>query len=230
MKIISKIYNKIRVYKEDRLLETTIKKILEHSTEHSTFIDVGCYKGEWIETIIGVSKDTIIHAFEPTKKNYEYLVGKFNDNKSIKINQMAVSDKFGELSFYQYEDDSCNSLNFKLDDVNPLITLNVTKVQSTSLDKYCKENQIKRIDLLKVDSEGNELKVFNGASNLLKSSSIKCIITEVMFVPRYEGGVLFSELNHYLALNEFLLFGFFGLKYSKDGSLKWGNAIYILKK
>ena len=45
----------------------------------------------------------------------------------------------------------------------------------TTLDAYARENGVRRIALLKVDTEGNEYKVLLGARELLRSGAIAAI-------------------------------------------------------
>ena len=52
------------------------------------------------------------------------------------------------------------------------------KVQSDTLDNYCKDNQIEKIDILKIDTEGSELDILQGAQNILKKTDV--VLVEVM--------------------------------------------------
>ena len=52
------------------------------------------------------------------------------------------------------------------------------------LDNYMTENNLKKIDLLKMDTQGYEPQILEGLSNQL--SKINLIITEIMFYDFYE--------------------------------------------
>ena len=52
-------------------------------------------------------------------------------------------------------------------------------VQTQTLDYFCFSNNIKCIDLLKLDTEGNEFNVLKGAEKLLSENRIKVIYTEI---------------------------------------------------
>ena len=51
-------------------------------------------------------------------------------------------------------------------------------VKVSSLDCFCKDQNIDRIDVLKIDTEGHELEVLKGAVNLLSSRKIRYIYAE----------------------------------------------------
>lgn len=51
-----------------------------------------------------------------------------------------------------------------------LETAEEVKVTSTTLDKYCKDNGIKSVDLIKMDIEGFEDKAYAGMKNIVKNS------------------------------------------------------------
>jgi hypothetical protein len=56
---------------------------------------------------------------------------------------------------------------------------NAEMVQTTSLDSFCARRGIGRIDLLKLDIQGNEHMALAGASRLLATGSIGTIFVEL---------------------------------------------------
>ncbi|MDC0343272.1 FkbM family methyltransferase [Alphaproteobacteria bacterium] len=77
-------------------------------------------------------------------------------------------------------------------------------MKTTTFDKnyyeFIKKNNNKKI-LLKIDTEGSELNMLQGAKESLKF--IDLIILEVPNVLRFENGCSFFELSQYLAENKF---------------------------
>ena len=53
------------------------------------------------------------------------------------------------------------------------------KVKTNTIDKICELNNIKEIDILKLDTDGNEFEVLMGAKKLLTKGKIKLIYTEI---------------------------------------------------
>lgn len=51
-------------------------------------------------------------------------------------------------------------------------------VQCSTVDGFCNENDIGRIDLLKVDTEGSELLVLRGAEKMLSQGRVRFVYIE----------------------------------------------------
>ncbi|MFA4849423.1 MAG: FkbM family methyltransferase [Methanoregula sp.] len=102
--------------------------------------------------------------------------------KNIYPNNLAVSDKIGFVDFHVYPDEY-SGWNTLAD--RPLENYGVhikpsrcERVQSTTIDRFCEEHNIKNIDLLKIDVEGAEYQVLLGAERMLRQKAIKCCVFE----------------------------------------------------
>lgn len=156
-------------YRFQLLLDNTL-------TKGDIFIDIGANVGT--ETLIALKKQVEVHAFEPTEKTYNNLVinvllNDFN-NSLYNLNNQAVSNKNGNVSFYVQNDISLtNSLIAGINKDDKKIT-----VQSTTLDTYVSKMKIKSIKLLKIDVEGAEEQVFLGAKKVLMNQLAEVIFWE----------------------------------------------------
>tara|TARA_B100000780_G_C21012449_1_gene405513 strand:+ start:120 stop:821 length:702 start_codon:yes stop_codon:yes gene_type:complete len=146
-----------------------------------TLVDVGANLGGYTDMIIKNIDINEIHIFEPSKKCFEYLKKRF-DRKKIYINNKALSNINKMSTFYENEILSQSSLHNTKNRFNSnLKNTDIYKVECLTLDKYF-HNQDKKIviDLLKIDAEGEDLKVLEGASKLLKNKKIKLIKIELL--------------------------------------------------
>lgn len=93
---------------------------------------------------------------------------------------------------------------------------------------------VRDCDLLKLDVQGGELKVLEGAAELLKTVTV--IMTEVEFSPLYENQPVFSSIDAYIRRHGFFLLNLSNLGYSSfktgmfndlNSRLMWADAIYI---
>jgi FkbM family methyltransferase len=131
-----------------------------------TFVDVGAHIGEY--TLIAakaVGANGSIHAFEPQSSLFPILKKNVEINKfdRVTLNQVAVSDRTGQIEFQVFNESSVSSIRKQVatDKKN-----NIIKVPTTSLDEYLSSHNC-RADLIKIDVEGAEKLVFQGASQLL---------------------------------------------------------------
>ena len=146
-----------------------------------TLVDVGANLGGYTNLVLQNTKVKEIHIFEPSKKCFGYLKKKFTQNK-IYISNKALSNTNKMNTFYESEVLSQSSLHKVKNKFNSnLENTDVYKIECVTLDKYFygrKKNFV--IDLLKIDAEGEDLKVLEGASKLLKNKNIRLIKIELL--------------------------------------------------
>jgi len=101
------------------------------------------------------------------------------------------------------------------------------QVRVGTLDQFCRREGVDRIHLLKMDVQGGEGLVIEGATGMLSRGRIDAIYTEVMFVSHYAEGKLFDELSGMLERHGLRLFGFYNLTWATNGQLRFGDALYV---
>jgi FkbM family methyltransferase len=106
-----------------------------------------------------------VYAFEPVPLNYHVLSANIilSGLQNIETFQVAASDKDGTAKFTISTDTAYSSL---LDTGRNPIGSSVA-VDTVTLDSFCVQHSIPRIDCLKIDVEGAEPKVIAGASKIL---------------------------------------------------------------
>lgn len=153
-----------------------------------TVFDVGANIGEYIAHVRKVSPDAVVYAFEPHPKNVEHLVRRSNAGASkgaelgnISIIQAAVGEKIERLELYDRaeRDGSTHASLYQgvIEDIHHTKSTQHT-VDVVTLDEFCDERGIENIDLLKIDTEGNELNCLLGAKNLLARGAIHALSFE----------------------------------------------------
>lgn len=142
------------------------------------FIDGGANIGFFslIASKIVGQTGTVI-SFEPTPLTHTYLKKNININNAsnITISKYGLSSSKKQLPFQMFSNPEGNSIISnkvcKLTDENEII-----QIKTISIDEFCKENKISRIDLIKLDIEGQELEAIKGAKKVLSENhSIKII-------------------------------------------------------
>ena len=196
-KLIRKLYNYFgyRIIKF-RSLDHIFKDYLG---ERPIIMDIGANKGQSIQRFEKIFKEPEIHSFEPIKFESDKLLKRYKDKSNIIINNLAVGD-VSELKKFNISKKLVLLLSIKnsssrwLDirarqtklSRNDIILDKVEEVGVIKLDEYCEKNNIEHIDLLKIDTEGYEDKVLEGALNLIKSNKISMIFVEIQLGNVYE--------------------------------------------
>jgi FkbM family methyltransferase len=163
-------------YTSDRISgeKLVIKRCLE-GIDAPVVFDVGANEGDWLTAVLASHPRAVVHAFEPQAA----LAAKIASRQpAARINNAAVGDRLGELALYDYADhpgsQHASLLQGVIETVHGGATRSV-KVAVVTLDDYCSQRGIERIDLLKIDVEGFELNVLRGASRLLDGKRINAI-------------------------------------------------------
>lgn len=142
-----------------------------------TIFDVGANIGNYSKMIKDIFKDKAkVFAFEPSKKTFQKLLQNTNHLSNITCFNFGFGNEETRLNLYSNKDESglASVYKRKLDHFNIEMNLNEL-IELRTIDGFCRENKINHINLLKIDVEGHELKVLEGARNMLSSQKIDFI-------------------------------------------------------
>lgn len=154
-------------------------------------LDVGAYVGFFTLLAAHANPQARVFAFEPMPAIYQRLAQhiELNNLQNVTTTFGAVGSEEGEAEFFHVEGfdlPTSSSLSFEF--VKNTEHITSTKVKVFQLDKFAQENDIEKIDLMKVDTETTEPDVLIGAKNLLTKHQPD-IFCEVL-AGRAEGGKL----------------------------------------
>jgi len=146
--------------KNDILLKKIIKQTIK---EDDNCVDIGCHKGEILELFIRYAPKGKHFAFEPIPYYYEKLKTKF---PSVNVLNYALSDKSGKQKFFWIKDKPAYSGLSKRKFSNADNQIQEINVETKKLDEIIPENI--KIKFIKIDVEGAELKVLQGAEKIIE--------------------------------------------------------------
>ena len=127
--------------------------------EGDTVIDIGGHYGFF--DMYALNKGaSYIHTIEPTKTTFDILCKNLGEYKNVEKYNLAISSSNTSREFIQIGSSSCNSFydNFN-NSANNKENQGVRKkefVNCVTLEQFMKNNNIDRIDALKMDCEGAE--------------------------------------------------------------------------
>jgi FkbM family methyltransferase len=165
---------------------TSIFKLLVQRVD--SFIDIGANTGYYSLLAGSLNKKITVHAFEPARGPHHYLLKNIQINNLsdiIKAHSMALSNTSGTCKFFEIQNQKYTYLKYNLGGVgstqpNTNLVRNSSVVKTDTLDNFIKENSIHKVDLIKIDTEGSENFILEGAREcIIKHKPI--IICETLF-------------------------------------------------
>ena len=183
-------------------LKNEIIKVLKKEKKLTVF-DVGCYKGVFAKKILELvgKKKIKIYLFD-VNKNVKKYIANLLKLKNVHYNEIALHNKNGKAVYHYNGSFECSGSSLSTlikDDAVWVLSRKIilkmlflrtegfTKytVPTITLDSFVKKNKIKSIDLLKVDIEGSEHLMLQGARKTLKKNKIKTILIEICGKKKY---------------------------------------------
>lgn len=191
-------------------------------TKIRTVVDVGANVGLFSLMVSDVLPKARVHAIEPVPSTYKALEKNTKQSALIKIHKLAIASKSGYMQMYFNEQNSLGSHFLWGTEVFSKQEHRL-KIKVSTLDKFCKTNSIKSIDLLKVDVETFENEVLRGAKETFQNTKYLLLEISVERNPNYT----FSEINSLLFSKKynFQLIWFRSFT-GEEGAMKVGDFLF----
>lgn len=183
-------YEGYKVSGEQWFLDTFLR-----DKDIKTIIDVGANTDPY-----GLEKpDVKVYALEPHPGTFKKLIENTKDYKNIFCFPLGLSDKPGKAILYDMTKEGTALATLQKDMLEKQYRQKLVKSQIvlTTLDEFARKQKINRIDLLKIDTEGNEYKVLQGAKKTLANKEVRYILFEFNEMNAY-GRVFFRDFCEFL--------------------------------
>ena len=199
-----------------------------------TFFDVGANDGGTSLKAVKQFPEARIFAFEPHPETFLRLTDATKDYSAVDPVQTALGAEAGDQVMHTYKMSTINSLvpnaryPVRFGEQSSPIT-----VKCTTVDLFCAERKIKKIDVLKIDTEGFDLEVLKGADAMLKRGAISFVYFEFNDIQPDEnlaGGAL-APIDEFLRRHQYRFIASYNDYIVTDGDLfAVSNALYALPK
>lgn len=137
---------------------------------NSIVIDAGANFGIFSCLAASIAKQGRVYAFEPVPQAYRLLVKNAKNFTNIAPIQLGLGEKKCSEKIY-YNDENLHLSTLADSKMYEEVEKHFSKCQEINivgLDEYIAQNQINRVDFLKIDTEGYEKEILVGAKKSIK--------------------------------------------------------------
>ena len=167
--------------------------------DNPVIFDVGAHYGETALKFRKAFPDAKIYSFEPFPDSFTVLQEKVSHDTNTAAFNYGLSNVNDELEFNSNIDSATNSLlstdatgtTIWEDDL--LTTTGTVRAKFNTLDTVIRELDLPRINILKLDVQGAEYLVMEGAAKTLRQARIDIVYTEIITQPAYVGQKRFDQ-------------------------------------
>ena len=204
----------IEFFYKKKLLKN-LKKNLPNQID--VFFDIGAHKGETTTSFAKILDIKQAFLFEPSPKNYKKLLKVTKSLKSsidMNIFNFAIGDENKRTLLQEVFESSSSTINklnqssdyFKrkkriLSYFDNDIKISQFEIQVKKGSEFIKKNNIKKIDLLKIDTEGFEYIILKNLENFLQNVGV--IIFEHHYDLMIKKNYTSRDLKELLQINNF---------------------------
>jgi FkbM family methyltransferase len=200
-------------------------------------IDVGAHRGESIEAFRTLFPFGKVMAIEANPHLAQELSASYQGVHDISIRNAAVSKESGTTQFflnqstqtssiYEVNRDSRDSIAIATGSADSLGEINrAISVDAITLDSLVKTEEIEQIDVLKIDVQGAEVDVLEGARNALRVTSV--LKLEIALFDFYTHRSSFYAIEEFTRDADLSLYALpFTSQNPMNGRTDWLEAIY----
>ena len=164
--------------------------------------DVGAHHGQSAEQFLRWFPAARVLCFEPVPESFALLSQKLAGENRVRCFQLALGARPGHGVIRREGTPD----RYAIEEV-PGADLPGVVISIETVDRFCVREGIDRISLLKIDTEGHDLAVLEGAEGLLARQAVDLIQVEAGWHPNNRSHVPVETFKTHLEGRGYLLFG-----------------------
>ncbi|MGB3797327.1 MAG: FkbM family methyltransferase [Alteraurantiacibacter sp.] len=196
-----------------------------------TAFDVGANVGLWSADFLKAFPQGRVRCFEPNAELHDALSANLPPGSQHAIVRDALGDIEGEVSFVLTDEPTIGYVQDGQRSHAGVKARRTITVQATTLDAYCEAHSIDTIDILKIDTEGADLKVLGGARKTLARGVVRLVECECGVDPDNAFHVPLAQIGGFLEPFGFRMFGLYEQQpewTTGQPHLRRVNAVFLL--
>ncbi len=206
-------------------------RLCGHVTDPVIF-DIGAHHGQTARAFRNWFPRAHIFCFEPSPDSFKKLINNTSADPRIRCFNYGLTDREGDFPFRRNQQSSTNSLletdpaSIFVWGADILTTNEVIELQFLPLDSVARILSVERIHILKMDVQGAEYKIIQGAGRLCAESRIDLVYSEIIAQPTYLGQKRFDQALSSYYESGFDLFGIYNLSHTSVGKLRQVDVLF----
>lgn len=217
-------YNVSRIPLGNNVYED-MARFLDNAAKETVIFDIGANVGQSVSNFLNYFPKSTIHSFEPGPETFLKLSAKHGNTENVHLQNLAMGSENKKMEFLENEYSDMSSF-LDADRSNWGKVTNKVIVDATTVDHYCQQKGISKIDILKSDTQGFELEVFKGSIEMMKASNIRMVYFEFVFSDMYKGLPHFDEVYKFLTDNNFRIVKIYESHF-QEGVLSWTDFLFV---
>lgn len=207
-----------------RDLTQDIRDLVSHESQ-PVFFDIGANLGQTALKFAKAFPKAQIHSFEPSPSTFSKLKSTTSHLQNVHPVQIAFGEQSGSLPFNENENSDMSSF-LEIGSAGWGNVKEVTHVEVSTIDEYCKTHSIPKLHLLKSDTQGYDLAVLKGAKEMLSSQSIDLISMEVNFAPIYDGAPSLKDIMDWMDRYGYKMMSIYEIFFIKR-IIGWTDVLFV---
>ena len=189
-------------------------------------LDIGAYRGDFTETIKSVWPTCIVHQIEADGRQRQYL-------QNNAIYALLGDREMDGVPYYTLNDSKITTGSSifleNTEHYNSSSTVTVYKTMTT-LDSLAEKHRFagnwQNNGLVKIDTQGSELLILDGARNFLSARKPRYILLECSILEYNIGAPRIDQVIDYMKTAEYHMIDIFDLSYNNSGSLLQTDILF----
>lgn len=185
-------------------------------------VDVGANVGQTIEQLLAPRAFSRILACEPSPAAFAILEDRYRGHRKVVLEQVALgaSPGWGCLRVLAPTSEQNCLIPWTAADASSI------EVRVDTLWQLVARHGVESVALLKIDTEGAEIEVLQGARPLLEAGRIEAILAECGMSSEDRSHGSFDELYRELRAIDFALLGLYDIHH-QDRQIHYCNALFV---
>lgn len=205
-----------------RDMEWILQNMKKNGFTPDAVVDVGAYKGEWTNEVRGIFPEATFLMVEPqtaTRGQLEQMARQ--DERVAYRNDLLASQEGNEVSFHLHGSVSSVLAQAEAGD-------EVETRTTTTLDHLIANTPFEEPDFIKLDVQGYELEVLQGATQTLEENPPEAMILETSLIDCIGGAPLFQEVCQFMAKRDYRVYDFCTFyRRPLDGALWQVDTVFV---